>query len=439
MAAATLLSPTGAVVIQAAFPKKLAFLLEQRARFKVLYGGRGASRSWSIVRALLIRGIKEPGLRVLCAREVQSSMRESVHQLIRDQIDLMGLKSFYRVLDSEIRGPGGTLFLFKGLSDPEALKSMEAIDVLFLEEARTVTKTSWEKVIPTIRKENSEIWIAYNPELEQDFIHQLFVVKDPPPNSIVVKVNWRDNPWFPEVLRSELEHMKATNYDDYLWVWEGHCRTSLDGAVFADELRALRAEDRICPVPYISGRPVQTFHDLGYADHTSIWFAQVIGFRYHFIDYYENNRKLQDHYIQVLQNRGYTYGPHWLPEDANAHTPGVRRTVKEQMQDAGMTVKIVPKLRIPLQVGAARTIFPVCVFDAERCEQGLARLRAWRYELNEVKGKWSRDPIHDEASHAGSAFCSAGAALKGDTAAPKTAKPRELGRRTGGGQSWMGN
>jgi phage terminase large subunit len=235
-----------------------------------------------------------------------------------------------------------------------------------------------------------------------------------------------------------MEHMRATNYDDYLWVWEGHCRTSLDGAVFADELRALRAEDRITDVPYIPGRPVQTFHDLGYADHTSIWFVQVIGFRYHFIDYYENNRKLQDHYIQVLQNRGYTYGVDWLPEDANSHTPGVRRTVKEQMQDAGRQVKIVPKLGIPVQVNAARTIFPVCVFDAVRCEKGLERLRAWRYGLNEVKGKWTRDPIHDDSSHAGSAFCSAGVALRGDTDKPKPAKQRTLGRRTGGGQGWMG-
>lgn len=439
MAAATLLSPTGAVVIQAAFPKKLAFLLEQRARYKVLYGGRGGTKSWGIARALLIRAMREPGLRVLCTREVQSSMKESVHQLLKDQIKALGLGDFFRVLDNEIRGPGGGLFMFKGLSDPESIKSLEGCDVCWCEEARTLTKASWQKLDPTVRKPGSEIWISFNPELEQDFIYDFFVKKTPPPGSIVVRMTFRDNAWLSPELKTQMEHMKATNYDDYLWVWEGHCRTSLDGAVFADELRALRAEDRICPVPYIPGRPVQTFHDLGYADHTSIWFAQVIGFRYHFIDYYENNRKLQDHYIQVLQNRGYTYGPHWLPEDANAHTPGVRRTVKEQMQDAGMTVKIVPKLRIPLQVGAARTIFPVCVFDAERCEQGLARLRAWRYELNEVKGKWSRDPIHDEASHAGSAFCSAGVALKGDTAAPKTAKPRELGRRTGGGQSWMGN
>lgn len=435
--AALVAQPQGGIVVNAEFPAKLSFLLERRARYKVMHGGRGGGKSWAIARALLIRGISEPGLRVLCTREVQSSMKESVHQLLKDQIASMGIGSLYKVLDDEIRGPGGTLFRFKGLSDPEALKSAEGLDVVWIEEARILTSASWKKLDPTVRKEGSEIWISFNPELEQDFVYDFFVKKTPPPDSIVCRITWRDNPWFTSVLRAQMEHMKATNYDDYLWVWEGFCRTSLDGAVFQDELRLLRLEERILHVPYIPGRPVQTFWDLGYADHTSIWFAQAIGFRYHFIDYYEANRKLQDHYIQVIQNRGYVYGTHWLPEDANSHAPGVRRTVKEQCTDAGMAVKIVPKLPIPTVINAARTIFPVCVFDDERCTPGLERLRAWRYGLNEVKGKWSRDPIHDESSHAGSAFCSAGVALRGDTEKPKAAKtpPR---RGPSGTTDWMG-
>lgn len=435
MAAATPSVPAD-VSIDVGLPKKLDFLLSCRARFKVIYGGRGAGRSWSIIRALLIRGIKEPGLRVLCAREVQSSMRESVHQLIRDQIELMGLQRLYRVLDSEIRGPGGTLFLFKGLSDPEALKSMEAIDVLFLEEARTVTKTSWEKVIPTIRKANSEVWVAYNPELEQDFIHRLFVMNEPPPNSIVVKVNWRDNPWFPEVLRGELEHMKETNYDDYLWVWEGHCRTALDGAVYAEELRLLSKEERITSVPYTPGKPVHTFWDLGYADHTAIWFAQIIGFNYHVIDYYENNRQLTDHYIQALQNRPYVYGTDWLPHDAAANHPGVERTVERQIRNVGRNVRIVPKVSLTDGINAARTIFPVCHFDEVKCSRGIDRLRAYRFGVDERKGRWTQSPIHDEASHAADAFRYMGIALKGDR--PKVKPSISSASPRGGPRAWMG-
>lgn len=436
MAQAALLSSTAGPVVNVEFPAKLDFLLGKRARFKVALGGRSAARSWSFCRALLIRAVTEPRFRVLCAREVQSSIRESVHQLLRDQIELMGLSSLFHIVENEIRGPNGSLFMFKGLSDPEALKSMESIDVLFLEEARTVTKFSWEKVIPTIRKANSEIWCAYNPELDTDFIHQLFVINPPPPGSIVVKVNWRDNPWFPEVLRGEMEHLRATNYDDYLWIWEGHCRTSLEGAVFKDELRILAAEDRITDVPYIPGRPVHTFWDLGYADHTSIWFAQVIGFRYHIIDYYEANRQLTDHYLQALQNRPYTYGTDWLPHDAASNHPGVERTVERQMRDAGRTVRIVPKVSVVDRINAGRTIMPVCVFDRQRTSKGLDRLRAWRYGLNEVKGKWTQNPIHDESSHAGDAFTYMGVALKGDTQKPKKDKQAQRNRPPRG-QSWM--
>lgn len=421
MAAAAALSATGAPQIAAEFPRKCAFLLERKARFKVLYGGRGGAKSWAIARALLIRAMRQPGLRVLCTREVQSSLKESSKQLLEDQIKLLGLSASFRILDDEIRGPGGGWFRFKGLSDPEALKSAEGVDICWIEEARPVVKTSWQKLTPTVRRPGSEIWVSFNPELETDWIWELFVKGDPPANALVQKMSYRDNWWLSDELKAEMEDTKARNYDDYLWIWEGHCRTSLDGAVFADELRALAKEERILRVPYLPGKPVFTFWDLGFADHTSIWFVQPIGFQYHFIDYYENNRKLTDHYIQIIQNRGYVYGAHWLPEDARANHPGVERTVERQCRDAGLPVKIVPKLRIPDQVNAARTIFPVSIFDQERCSAGLARLRGWRYGLNEVKGRWTREPIHDESSHAGSAMCSAGVALKGEPE-PKKAK-----------------
>lgn len=426
-----------AVTINAAFPAKLSFLLEKRARYKILHGGRGGTKSWGIARALLIRAMREPGLRVLCTREVQSSMKESVHQLLKDQIKMLGLGDFFRVLDNEIRGPGGALFMFKGMSDPEAIKSLEGCDVCWGEESRTLSRASWMKLDPTVRKPGSEIWLSFNGELETDFVWDFFVKNTPPPGSIVVRMTYRDNPWLSDELREQMEHMKATNYDDYLWVWEGHCRTALEGAVFKDELRALQAEDRITDVPYIPGKPVHTFWDLGYADHTSIWFAQVIGFRYHVIDYYENNRQLTDHYLQALQSRPYTYGTDWLPHDAASNHPGVERTVERQMKDAARMVRIVPKVSVTDRINAGRTIFPVCMFDRAKCSAGLDRLRAWRYGLNEVQGRWTQSPIHDTNSHAGDAFTYMGVALKGDVVKPKSATAPVKSMRPGP-QSWMG-
>lgn len=421
------------------FPAKLDFLLETNARYKVLHGGRGGTKSWGIARALIIRAMRQPGLRVLCTREIQSSLKESSKQLLADQIKLMGLSAYFTIIEDEIRGPGGGFFRFKGLSDPEALKSAEGVDICWIEEARNVTKASWLKLEPTvIRKAGSQFWISFNPELETDFIWDYFVKNTPPPTAIVKRMTYRDNPWLTDELRGQMEHMKATNYDDYLWVWEGHCRTALEGAVFKDELRAVTAEDRITDVPYLPGKPVHTFWDLGYADHTSIWFAQVIGFRYHIIDYYENNRQLTDHYLQALQSRPYTYGTDWLPHDAASNHPGVERTVERQMKDAGRKVRIVPKVSVVDRINAGRTIFPVCMFDRQNTSGGLDRLRAWRYGLNEVKGKWTQNPIHDESSHAGDAFTYMGVALRGDTPKPKVDNLRAKLQGPGGGRGWMG-
>lgn len=425
-----------AVTINAQFPVVFKPLLESKSRYLIFWGGRGGGKSWAIARALLIRGMKGD-FRVLCTREVQSSIKDSVHKLLKDQIREMGLADFYRVLDDVIRGPGGTEFIFKGLRDPETLKSAEGCSCAWVEEGRNVSKASWEALIPTIRRPGSQIIVSFNPLLERDETYQRFII-NPPPNAEVIKVSYRNNPFFTQELRDEMEHLKATNYDDYLNVYEGHCKWALDGAVFAEELRSLQSEDRITDVPYIPGRPVQTFWDLGYADHTSIWFAQVIGFRYHVIDYYENNRQILDHYLQALQNRPYTYGTDWLPHDAASNHPGVERTVERQMRDAGRRVRIVPKVSVSDRVNAARTIFPVCVFDKARCAAGLDRLRSWRYGLNEVQGRWTQNPIHDNSSHAGDAFTYMGVALRGEPVKPKPTV-RELGRRSTAGQSWMGS
>ena len=174
------------------FPAALEFLF-QPARYKVLYGGRGGTKSWGVAQALLILAAQRP-LRILCAREIQKSIRDSVHQLLRDRITELGMESFYRVLDSEIRGANGSLFLFAGLRHNIAnIRSKEGIDIVWVEEANTVSKSSWDALIPTIRKEGSEIWITFNPELERDETYKRFV-KLPPPGAVVRKVGWQDNP-----------------------------------------------------------------------------------------------------------------------------------------------------------------------------------------------------------------------------------------------------
>lgn len=432
--------------IIAPFPAKLSFLLEERARYKVLYGGRGGTKSWGIARALIIRGAKEPGLRVMCTREVQSSMKESVHQLLKDQIKLLGLgpaseggTGHYRVLDNEIRGPGGTGFIFKGMSDPEAIKSLEGCDVCWIEEARVTTKTSWQKLDPTVRKPGSEIWVSFNPELETDFLYDLFVKRDPPPRSIVRQVGWQDNPWLSDELLAQKDHQKTVDYDDYLWIWEGHCRVALEGAVYAKELRAAQKEGRICKVPLDRSKPIHTFWDLGRGDMTAIWFVQIVGFQYRIVGYYQNSGFVFDHYLKHLQDekerRGWFYGTHWLPHDAGDKLLAARRTIKQQTEDAGHQVRIVPKLPIVNGINAARTVFAQCYFDEVETADGINCLRQYHYEVDD-DGTRSNKPEHDWSSHGSDAWRMLGVALKEDTIKTKP-KAKPAAKVRDGRTAWM--
>jgi phage terminase large subunit len=389
-------------VHRAEFPEKLRFLF-QPARYKVLYGGRGGAKSWGAARALLIQAAATP-LRILCAREYQNSIVESVHYLLQAQINALGLGSFYEVQNSIIRGANGSEFVFVGLHNNVAkIKSFEGVDRVWVEEAQTVSKSSWDTLIPTIRKERSEIWVTYNPELETDETHQRFAVH-PPAGAVVAKINWNDNPWFPETLRREKDELRIRDPDAYQNIWEGNCRVALDGAVYARELRQAQAEGRIRAVPYDAAKTVHTFFDLGWADNTSIWFAQTVGSELRLIDYYSDNQMPIQHYINVLQNKGYMYGTDWLPHDAKAKTLATGRSVEEIMLAAGRKVRIVPNLSVSDGINAARTVMNRCYFDEQKCAEGLQSLRRYRYEVDGDTKQFSGRPLHDYHSHAADAF-----------------------------------
>jgi phage terminase large subunit len=204
--------------------------LRKPARFKVYYGGRGSGKSWHFARQTLLQGLDKP-LRVLCARELQASIRDSVHRLLSDQIDAMGLSGFYEITNTEIKGKNGTLFIFEGLRhNITKIKSMEGIDIAWVEEAERVSEDSWKVLIPTIRKPNSEIWVSFNPEQETDPTY-LRYIKNPPPESIVRKVGHADNPWFPDELRVQMEYDYKVDPDSASHVWGGECKKISDAQV----------------------------------------------------------------------------------------------------------------------------------------------------------------------------------------------------------------
>jgi len=385
------------------FPAKLAFLFEPQ-RYKVCYGGRGGAKSWGIARALLILGAKS-SLRILCAREFQTSIKDSVHKLLCDQIDSMGLTGFYEITEKSLRGKNGTEFFFVGLrNNVTNVKSIEGVDICWVEEAQTVSKLSWNVLIPTIRKEKSEIWVSFNPELETDETYQRFVLNSPE-NCKVVKINWSDNPWFPETLRLEKDALRDRDIEAYNTVWEGLCRQTVDGAIFAREMQMAELEQRITRVGYDATKPVHAVFDLGWSDATAIWFVQFIGMETRLIRYVEDSQKTISDYLAKMQTYGYVYDTLWLPHDAENRTlAAAGRSIDQIIRAAGYKTKIIPRTPIVDSINAARTLFRNCWFDRENCYDGLQCLRHYRYDVDPETKQFSKQPLHDNYSHGADAF-----------------------------------
>lgn len=214
--------------------------LFQPYRYKIYYGGRGGAKSWEFADALVLLAYQNP-LLILCTRQFQNSIADSVHRTIRTQIERRGLDRWFNITKTSIKSSVGSEFIFKGLERSiQEIKSTEGIDICWVEEAQSTTENSWEILIPTIRREDnpampegSEIWISFNPQQEEDPTYQRFVVNTPP-RSICQKVNWRDNPHFPKVLDDERRYMLKVDPDAYQHVWEGDCKHISDAVIFKD-------------------------------------------------------------------------------------------------------------------------------------------------------------------------------------------------------------
>lgn len=424
------------------FPERLHFLLTESARYKILYGGRGGGKTVNIARALIILA-HEKKLRVLCAREFQNSITESVYEVLKEQITALDYEADFDVQRDKITCKlTGSVFFFKGLRfNIESIKSLGSIDIVWIEEANTVSKNSWDKLIPTIRGRHEsdprgnlgpfgngpEIWISFNPELNTDETYKRFVLN--PPNaydskgkrfSIVEKVNYYDNKWFPDDLREEMLQLKEKDQNKYLEVYEGHTKVVLEGAIYADEIRQAILEKRVGKVVYDPNRPVNTFWDLGHSDKTAIWFAQTVGLEFNLINYYENSLQKMPHYINKLQELKYNYGIHYLPHDGEAETLS-NITPQRQLINAGHKVRIVQKpLRKFLGINAVRSIFPLLNFDENNTADGMQCLKRYCYKINEENGAFSKEPDHDTPwSHGSDALQTMGLSFKSEQASKK--------------------
>jgi phage terminase large subunit len=388
-------------------PRVFAPLL-QPARYKGAHGGRGSGKSHFFAELLIEEAISSP-MRFVCLREVQKSIKQSIKLLLEDKIKYLGVTDqFYEPLETEIRGKNGSLITFQGMQahTAESIKSLEGYDRALLGEAQSFSQYSLDILRPTIRKEGSQIWAEWNPETDDVPIDKLLRGKDSPTDKIVVESNWRDNPFFPEVLRKEMEEDKVRDYDKYLHIWEGHYRRTLDGAVYAKEIRKAFEDKRVCRVLPTPGKPVDTFWDLGKRDHTAIWFAQMQLGEYRIPDFYQNRGEKLEHYAQVVKERGYPIGTIWLPHDAEQERL-VGKTIKQAVRDLfpGITVKVIPRMaKKSIGIEAVRRIFPNCYFDEEKTKEGMKCLGRFKYDVDPDTGGYSQNPLHDENSDAADAF-----------------------------------
>lgn len=373
-------------------------------RYKVYYGGRGGAKSHNIARALLALGTSKR-MRFLCARELQGSIGDSVHKLLSDIIsDFPQLNAFYEVQKATIIGKNGTEFIFKGLKhNATEIKSTEGVDIVWIEEAEKVSDASWEVLIPTIRKDNSEIWVSFNPKNPNDPTY-VRMVENADERMLVKKVSWRDNKYFPAVLEEERQKLEKDDPTAYAHIWEGEFDERFHGFVYADILKTAKEANRVGVAPYKEGVDVITAWDLGNADSTSIWFAQKIGLEVRVIDFYENNFEGLSHYAEYIKSKPYKYGAHFLPHDGRHERLGMSGSIKDQLRDMGITCKTLPQSTLESGINLARDLLKTCYIDEVKCKDGLHALRNYQYEFNESTNAYKSKPKHDWTSHASDAM-----------------------------------
>lgn len=390
-------------------PRAFRELFDPQYRDYAYYGGRGGAKSHSVAGSLVLQAAQAP-LRVVCAREIQESLKDSVKQLIEDKISDYGLADHFEALKDETRAKNGGKFVYKGVwRNPDAIKSLEGADVFWGEEANRFSARSIRLVRPTMRKPGSRMVWTWNPEFDHDPIDQMFRgPAGPPPNSVVREVSFKDNPWFAGTpLQAEMEHDYRVNAAMAEHVWGGQYVAAVDGAYYAAQLATVRQEGRISALAKDPILRVRCYWDLGRRDATAIWVCQFIGRELRVLDYIEGRGQELSYYIAQLRTRGWGDALCGLPHDGRTVTVIATGSAEEQLQAACFDVEVTPnqgKGAALERVEAARRLFPRIWFnDTPDVAVGLKALAAY-HERRDEQRNVGLGPEHDWASDPADAF-----------------------------------
>ena len=392
-------------------PPKLIPIFTGEADIRAAYGGRGSAKTRSFAKMSAIRAMMwdragREGI-ILCGRQFMNSLDDSSMEEIKAAIrSEPWLLAAFEIGDRYVRTKSKRIqYKFAGLDRSlDSIKSKSRILLCWVDEAEPVTEEAWIKLIPTLREEDSELWVTWNPESKRSPTHRRFREAAADARVKVVELNWRDNPWFPTFLDRTRQRDMRDRPDRYGHIWDGEFATVFEGAYYVKELLAARDQDRIRAVYIDPSLPVHTAWDLGIGDSTSIWFFQVAGGEVRVIDFYEAHGQGLPHYAQMLAGKGYTYGEDWVPHDAKVRELGTGRTRVETLKALGRKPKLVPNHTIEDGINAARETLPFCYFDEARCDYGLDALRQYRREYDDDGATFKDRPLHDWTSHASDAF-----------------------------------
>ena len=369
------------------------------------WGGRGGAKSHYFAEECVLAMYTKP-TRVVCIREVQSSIKESVRQLVIDKIEQFGLQSFFTILDDEIRSANGGLMVFKGMQSYNAMniKSLEGYDIAWIEEAQTMSAMSLRMLRPTIRKEGSRLMFSWNPRYPTDPVDALLRGKNPPKDSIVVRTLWSDNPFLPDVLHEEMLSDYANDAAMAHHIWGGGYEVVTEGSYYGIDLAQASLEYRIGTVDYDSSVDTFAAWDLGIGDATAIWTFQIVGKEWHFLKSFQNRGMGMEHYIDRINALPYKIKEHLLPHDARARELQTGKSRQQFLEDRNLRTRVLEMHAVDDGIASVRNILSRCWFSSPGCDEGVASLRLYRSEYSDKAGEFKNRPLHDQHSHYADAF-----------------------------------
>ncbi|WP_027566642.1 PBSX family phage terminase large subunit [Bradyrhizobium sp. URHA0013] len=386
--------------------------LLQPARYKGVYGGRGSGKSHFFGELLVETCQAERGTLAVCIREAQRTLAQSSKRLIEGKIASLGLEHGFKFFSDKIETPGDGLIIFRGLQDhtADSIKSLEGFRIAWIDEAQSLSARSLALLRPTIRAKDSELWASWNPRRKSDAIDD-FLRGRRPEGAVVVKANWRDNPWFPHVLTEERLLDQKLYPERYDHIWEGEYARAFEGAYFASLLSEARAQGRIGKVAADPLLPLRAFIDIGgagaAADAFAIWIVQWVGTEIRVLDYYESVGQVLAFHVNWLRSRGYDQAILYLPHDGIAANNITGKRYEDHLREAGFTVEPPVKNQGPgaamMRIEALRRLGPQLWFNKDTTEPGREALGFYHERKDEARNI-GLGPEHDWSSHAADAL-----------------------------------